>query len=409
MQISGSDYLVSPDSSLGVETGGISIQISIVYVDKQGNSCTAQTSKIDISMEMEGPFDAMCSDKKRSFKIMVAISHEMGKSQVTVTPYIFMTNLTDYCLGDRIGEIYKPDYSGPFMTLTDMESGNFTLRQSKVRHDGSLLNVDNHKFSLNEMSTHLDEGGDLSYSVVRKFDRIHFIIKSERQKITLYNSLEDDVQLIFLTRDLELLRSIYVICGSKHEVSLQKADEMLRVTIGQQSHDVPVSEIRVGSILQIGDALIYRPGKDSVEIRKREDKVDVSLSSLRLFISGIRVSIYQNPRCKGDQVGLCMDFDDLDGTLRYGLIPGFFMGTLKVAEHRVSLPCNSGNPAITFGSISRFNVEMEVRSMMMSKPVHGEYHANSDNMLCFAGLLGERVKNNRICCYSMCSCECSVR
>lgn len=387
MQISGSDYHISPDSSLGVQAGGISMQISILFVDEQGNSCTAQTSKIDISMEMEGPFDAMSSDKKRSFKIMVAINHEMGQSQVTVTPYIFMTNLTDYCLCDRIAQIYQPGYSGPFMTLADMDSGNFTLRQSKVRHDGSLLNVDSHTFSLNEISTQLHEGGDLSYSVVRKFDRIHFIIKNERQKITLYNSLQEDVKLIFLTRDFELLRSMYVMCGSKHEVSLQKADEMLRVSIGQQSHEVPVSEIRVGSILQIGDSLIYRPGKDSVEIRKREQKVDVSLCSLRLFISGIRLSIHQNPRCKGDQIGLCMDFDDLDGTLRYGLITGFFMGTLKVAEHRVSLPCNSGNPAITFGSISRFNVEIEVRSMM-SKVVHGEYRANSDNTLCYAGLSG---------------------
>jgi len=307
---------------------------------------------------MESILDAFTADKARSFKFLVDIDRGVAQSEITIGNYIFITNNTEHYLGDELHKIYGPGSTGPLLSPINPISGDFILTKSKVRQDGTLLTVENHTFSLKN-SIPQGQSGDLSYSVITKSDRVHFIIADEKQNIKLKNFVAEDVTVTFLTEEGEMLRSIYVTRGSQHAVSLQRADRILRLTIRGKSYDMPIQEINVGIILALGDGLIYRPRTDVIEIRERNRKVDVSLSGLKLYISKVRLFIYHDARCQREQDGMCVDLNGIGVNLRRGLIPEFSKGSLSIAECRFSL-ISSIHGYRHGGSFAGISVQIEV-------------------------------------------------
>lgn len=347
---------------MGVEATSSLIHVSVVLREGSNDSIHATISNLDISMSMEGIFEALLPDKKRSFKLAVDIQHEAGRLELKISPYFFITNITDYYLSDELGEIYIPGFTGALTTPVDA-SGAFILRQSKVRQDGTLLTVDNHIISSNRSSRD-DELSDLSYSVISNITRIHFIITNERQKVTFNNCLSKDVVLMFLTQTGEQLRTAYVIQGSGHEMSLRRTDQTLRITVDCDTCDVAFEDIRIGSILYLGDIIIHRPQASRIEIRGNNAKVDVSLAAMKIELSRVSIFYYHNTRSIDAHNGFCINIDGIVGNIRRGLIPAFVTCNLCIAKHEISIIHSKGKTSVC-GLLSGFVAEAEVCSRVL--------------------------------------------
>lgn len=353
-----------PHQSLGTNATEVPVEFSLLLVGGVGENVVVATSKIDTSMPMEGIFDAFTTDKTRSYKIAVDVSHVMGQIKVIIRPFIFITNSTEYYFRAELDdEIYEPGFTGPLVCASDIRSGDFILKRSKLRPDGTFLNIDNHIISL-KRSGALVQDGDLHFSIITKSDRVHMIVTVEKQDIILHNLLDEDILIAFVTAQGEMLRSMYIIQGSQHKICLQKADHILRLTVGKYVEDILVHEIHVGAILALGDKFLYRPREGSIEVRSTDRKVDVSLCKLRVFVSRAQVIFYHNPRVHADQNSLRVDLSAIEGILRRGLIPEFSTVRLRVAEHCVWSSCSDEEDRLC-ASLSRLHFCIEVCGIVL--------------------------------------------
>lgn len=347
-----------PYCSQGINAIVDLLQILVILADGVEENSAVETSKIDTEMPMEGIFDAFTRDNKRSLKIAIDVNHAMGQKKITIQPYFFISNNTEYYFNGELTDTYGPGFTGPLVCPTDISSGDFILTRSKLRVDGTFLNVDNHIISLERFGPR-EQDGDLSYFIIAKSDRVHLVITTEEQNITIFNCLDEDILVSFLTEQGEMLRSMYIIQGSQHKVSLQRSDQTLRLTIGKQINDIPIQDIVIGAMLAIGDAFIYMPRAGSIEIRSCDRKVDLSFSQMRVFLSGIQIFFYYNPRLRAEQDALRVDLRGIEGIVRRGLIPEFSTGSLSISEQRMSLSCLEEGERLC-GSFSRLQICIEV-------------------------------------------------
>lgn len=359
MQISSKEYCVMPNKSIGIPTSETISFVSIFISGTPGEGVVATTSKIQLNMSMEGICEAVTPDGKRSFKLIVDVQRENGQTCVRLRPYIFLTNTTDYCLMDQIGnETYMPGFTGPLVTLVDAYSRTFLLTQCKIRRDGTLITVDNHTISSEQQYVRREEGSDLCYSVTRKTDRVHFIFTAETENITVHNCLTHDVTAVFLNDQGEMLRSMYILNGSQHEVVIQKVDKTLRVQVDDLEYDVHISDIKIGSVICFERFYLYRPRISRIEIKDRNTKAYISLFDLSISISGITVSYIENSRSSLLH-GFCIDFQDISLCLQRGLIPGFTVCAITVEKHSVSLLQADRKTALS-GTVPGLNIYFEV-------------------------------------------------
>lgn len=317
MQIDNTEVLIHPFQTSGINASMANfLTVSVRPFDNSSDVwCTSPI--IDITMSSQMIIDVTNPVIQQSLKLFIDINiNSQGPSKIMLKPFYYISNLTSYVLSHGVEEVFENE-TKPLLSPLDFGAQSIKIRKMKRGTDGKMILV--HYLMLPIQETH--QGGaslqDLACKMVRKRDKIHFIVLPYSNELVVRNMLDVQTWITVLSGDMEMLRSYLVEQGVERTLHLGHSEASLQIKLNENSHTIEaVTKIPVGEVVRYQQFVIRRTNVNAIEIRHAGQSYKPRISRYSLACSRFSVSHHSNPQTLGEDRILELGFDGISGSLQ---------------------------------------------------------------------------------------------